>query len=170
MPSSEPSRALTTPSGPVFILDKAILQQAILASRAHPRRRVMQPIQRSEQALVQRLLNIMQPGSYVQPHKHPRPQAVELIQPIQGSIRAFIFDDKGSVTRSVCLKAGSIPCLLDIEPNVWHTFCALEPDTVVLEVKGGPYDASRDKIFADWAPSEQQPGAPSFLNALLAKE
>jgi len=36
---------------------------------------------------------------------------------------------------------------------------ALAPDTVILEIKKGPYSAMSDKDFASWAPEE---GAQGF--------
>jgi len=160
-------QCLDSPADPVFFLDEAHLQEGIAASRVHERKRIMVPIQRSETASVQRLLNIMQPGSYVQPHQHPRPQAVELAQVLQGSMRVWIFDDNGTVQLTRTCSAGSSESLVDIEPNVWHSFAALEPDTVILEIKGGPYNKSQDKIFADWAPVETEPEAADYLQGLL---
>ena len=45
----------------------------------------------------------------------------------------------------------------------------LEPDTVILEVKKGPYDANTDKKFASWAPAEGDPDALDFQKLLLAR-
>ncbi|MGD8861079.1 MAG: hypothetical protein PVI30_13820 [Myxococcales bacterium] len=36
---------------------------------------------------------------------------------------------------------------------------ALEPDTLIYEVKPGPWSAATDKSFAPWAPAEGDPGA-----------
>ncbi|MEM6600083.1 MAG: WbuC family cupin fold metalloprotein, partial [Verrucomicrobiota bacterium] len=147
-------QCLDSPTDPVFFLTQQRVQRGIAASRVNDRRRIMLPIQRSEAAPVQRLLNIMQPGSYVQPHQHPRPQAIELAHVLQGSICVWIFDDSGAVLESRTCTAGELESLVDIEPGVWHSFAALKPDTVILEIKGGPYDKTQDKIFAKWAPRE----------------
>ena len=37
------------------------------------------------------------------------------------------------------------------------------PDTVIFEVKPGPYDAATDKEFAPWAPPEGDPRAHAYL-------
>ncbi len=161
-------QCLPSPESPVFFLDAARLQQGIAASRVNERRRMMVPIQRSEAAPVQRLLNIMQPGSYVQPHRHPRPQAAELAYVIQGAMQVWIFDDAGAVTESRICRAGTAESLVDLEPDIWHSFAALEPDTVILEIKGGPYDKAQDKVFAPWAPNENEPAASAYLQQLLA--
>ncbi|MEM6886247.1 MAG: WbuC family cupin fold metalloprotein [Verrucomicrobiota bacterium] len=162
-------QCLDSPTDPVFFLTREHVEEGIAASRINKRRRIMLPIQRSEAAPVQRLLNIMQPGSYVQPHRHPRPQAIELAHVLQGAMRVWIFDDTGNVLQTRCCTAGSTESLVDLEPDIWHSFAALEPDTVILEIKGGPYDKSRDKIFAPWAPVETESEATAYLKALLEK-
>lgn len=161
-------QALPSPSGAVVYLDAETLAKGIEASKQSRRRRFMIPLQRSEAALVQRLVNILQPGSYVRPHKHPRPQAAELICVLQGAVRLFIFDDQGFLIETRRLLPGTTRAIADMEPGVWHSFAALEPDTVVLEIKGGPYDAALDKIWPDWAPQDPSPEAADYLAALLA--
>jgi cupin fold WbuC family metalloprotein len=59
------------------------------------------------------------------------------------------------------LDRGILGC--DIRPGVWHTIFALVPDTVVFEVKPGPYSPANDKDFAPWAPAEYSPEAAAFL-------
>jgi hypothetical protein len=55
---------------------------------------------------------------------------------------------------------------VDCREGVWHTFFALEPDTVVFEVKAGPHDAATDKEAAPWAPDENSPDAAAYLQHL----
>ena len=40
---------------------------------------------------------------------------------------------------------------IDFEGGTWHSFHALEKDTVLFEVKPGPYNPDADKEFAPWA-------------------
>jgi len=164
------TRSLPAPEGPVFHLDLATLERGIAASRENVRGRIMMPLQRDASAGVQRLLNFMQPGSYVQPHCHPESGAIETVIPVRGSIALWIFDVTGKVLAQHRLQAG-IPdaCLVDIEAGVWHTFSATELDTVVFEIKRGPYDPTLDKSFAPWAPFENDAAAPAYLADLLAE-
>lgn len=164
---SDIPKALTPPTGDFFFPSGDFWEEAVEASRQSPRRRIMVPIQRSETAPVQRLLNVMQPGSYVQPHRHPRPQASELAYVISGRIRVWIFEDDGTI-RETRECSSRIPCcLVDLEPGIWHTFAALEADTIILEIKGGPYDPDLDKEFAPWAPSETDFASAKYLKSLL---
>jgi cupin fold WbuC family metalloprotein len=157
--------ALPNVAGPCFTLDEATLQAGFKASASSPRLRIIMPIHRQQAALVQRMLNFMQPGSYVQPHLHPLESASETIQVLRGSIGFCVFDAQGLVTATYRLGADGLG-LIDIEPNVWHGFVILEPNTVILEIKRGPYDGAGDKIFASWAPDEPSPQSATYRKTL----
>ena len=149
--------ALPNASGPVFTVTDELLRIGCQEAAASPRQRIILPLHRSQEALVQRMLNFLQPGTYIQPHLHPLPQASETIHVIRGAIGFLIFDSAGALLSQHHLRADGLGCI-DIEPNVWHGFVTLEPDTVIIEIKRGPYDGPHDKVFASWAPSEGDAG------------
>ncbi len=156
--------ALPPVTGDVFVLDAAAISRGIAASRASPRLRIMLPMQRAASDGVQRLINFVQPGSYIRAHQHPMPRCVENITVLQGALGFLTFDENGGIKTDHHLVAGNAAsCMADIEQGVWHTFFALAPDTVVLEIKHGPYDAATDKRFADWSPAEDSPEAAVWL-------
>lgn len=156
--------AMSNPSGPVFELTPAILEEGLAESRLSPRRRMLLPIHREGDDLVQRMINFMQPGTYIQAHQHPRDWASETILVMSGVLGFITFDEDGKVITVSRLAAGD---LIDIEARVWHGVLALAPDTVILEIKRGPYDDT-DKVFAEWAPAENAEGAPDYLSWLLS--
>lgn len=156
--------AMSNPTGPVFELTPAILEEGLAESRLSPRRRMLLPIHREGEDLVQRMINFMQPGTYIQAHQHPRDWASETILVMSGVLGFITFDEDGKVITVSRLAAGD---LIDIEARVWHGVLALAPDTVILEIKRGPYDDT-DKVFAEWAPSENTEGAPDYLKWLLS--
>ncbi len=100
------------------------------------------------------------------------PQVMENIESItvlKGSVGFFVFEPNGDVQSLHRLEAGDpASCLVDIEPGVWHTFVPLADDTVVLEIKRGPYNAAIDKTFAAWAPGEGSAAALGYLRQLEA--
>ena len=110
---------------------------------------------------MQRMLNFLQPGTYIRPHLHPLDHASETICVLRGALGFVLFDDAGGVRETMVLRAGGLG-VVDIEPRVWHGMAALEEDTVLLEMKQGPYDAATDKVFADWAPEEGAGGAEEY--------
>jgi hypothetical protein len=137
--------ALDPPTGSLTLIDRGLVRGAVEYSRQSPRRRVIQPFHKQNSETLHRMLNAVQPDSYV----------------------FFTFDDDGSVTDSVLLSHDGDAFGVDLVPGIYHTFVALEPDTVIYEVKDGPYVASNDKSFAPWAPAEGDPAAPAYMARLL---
>jgi cupin fold WbuC family metalloprotein len=163
------SLALPPPVGRVCRITRAILENTVTAARLSPRRRIIQPFHRTEQAGLHRMLNAVQPGSYIAPHRHLDPPKDESWIVLQGALAFFAFDEHGAIVDSLEVRAGSDVFGVDLEPGVYHSFFALEPDTVVYEVKTGPYTPSSDKSFAPWAPREGDPGVAAYLARLQAE-
>ncbi|MCC5907196.1 MAG: WbuC family cupin fold metalloprotein [Balneolaceae bacterium] len=153
-------------SGDLFELTDELIENGLKASRESERLRMILPLHRSQEAEVQRMLNFLQPGTYVRPHYHPVPHATESIVVLRGSIRFFTHDDKGEVKTVSDLSAVPVPGLVDIEPNVWHSFLVLKPDTILFEAKKGPYNAQTDKAFASWSPAEGSPEVSGWLRSM----
>lgn len=155
--------ALPNATGPVFELTREIREEGFRESRLSPRRRIIFPIHRSSEDLVQRMLNFMQRGSYIQAHQHPREWATETIHVIAGELGFITFNEEGEILTVHRLGVGE---LIDIEARVWHAVIPLADDTLILEIKRGPY-CDEDKVFADWAPSESSEEAPAYLKWLM---
>jgi cupin fold WbuC family metalloprotein len=161
--------ALPTPTGELRLLGDAEIERALAASRASPRRRVILPFHASHAEPLHRMLNAMQPDSYVRPHRHLEPPKAEAWLVLRGAAALFTFEDDGRVREAVQLTAGREPFGVDLAPGVYHTVIARAPDTVLYEVKPGPYSAADDKAFAPWAPPEGDPDAPTYMASLLAE-
>ena len=163
------SLALPPPDGPIFFLDSVTLTAGLEASRTSARKRIMLPMHRSDQEGVQRLINFVQLGSYIRPHLHPMPECIENVTVLAGCLGFMTFDSEGQVLTRHRLMAGNAACcMVDIEQGVWHTLVPLAPDTVVLEIKRGPYQASTDKRFAPWSPIEGTESAHQWLEEVVA--
>lgn len=129
----------------------------------------MLPMNRSTTEGVQRLVNYIQRGSYIKPHLHPMPECIENLAVLQGAMGVIVFDESGTVLEAHHLIAGdAASSMIDIEQGVWHTLVPLADDTVILEIKRGPYDAKTDKSFAPWAPDEGTPEAQAWLRRMEA--
>ncbi len=163
-------KALAPPSQAVVPITLGVIERAVLASRESPRRRIIQPLHKRSDALLQRMLNALQPGSYIQPHRHGmNPARAESIVVLSGSICYVTFTDSGDVDAHCIVAAQSQQIGVDTEGGVYHTFFALEPDTVLFEVKPGPYDPAADKGFAEWAPAEGSDGTATYLAELAER-
>ena len=159
-------RALDAPPGEAVVLNAGLIERAVAASRKSPRGRIILPLHRSATDPYQRMLNAVQPGSYIRPHRHHDPPKGETVIVLRGAVRFLIFRANGAVARDVVLAARGGPYGLDVRPGVYHTFIALEPDSVVFEAKTGPYHERADKEFAPWAPAEGTPEAAQYLERL----
>lgn len=113
-----------------------------------------------------RMLNAMQPYSYIQPHRHLYPPKAESVIVLQGALLCFLFSPGGKVEEVHTLAAGSANFGIDSEPGVFHTFLALAEDTVIFEVKPGPYQPGSDKDLAPWAPAEGTPEVKGYMDFL----
>jgi cupin fold WbuC family metalloprotein len=109
---------------------------------------------------VQRLLNALEPGTYVPPHRHAAPAKWELMVLLTGRAVLLTFNDAGVVLERVDLDIRTP--VIEIPPAIWHTLTALDPQTVLLEVKPGPYVPVVPSDVAPWAPAEGSPGATAL--------
>ncbi len=115
---------------------------------------------------LQRLLNAMEPDTYVHPHKHETPNKREVFIILRGSIAVIIYDNTGTITNITILNHNNGIYGVEIPPSTWHSLVSLQTNSVLYEVKDGPYDVNTDKIFATWAPNENTKEATEYLNRL----
>ena len=161
-------KALSPPVDDLALISRRYVETAIAYSRESPRRRVIQPFHRTAADALHRMLNAMQPDSYVRPHRHRDPPKAEAWIVLHGALAFFTFDEQGAVRECVRLSADGDAFGVDLVPGVYHGLLALEADTVLYEVKTGPYREADDKAFAPWAPEEGSPDAPAYMQQLLA--
>jgi cupin fold WbuC family metalloprotein len=133
---------------------------ALLAeSRASTRRRAHLLLHAGHADQVQRLLIALQPGTYVRPHQHS--EQWEMLTCHRGRADIFAFAEDGTVRERHALHPAAP--VIQIPMGTWHGAIALEPDTIVLEIKPGPY---RPNEFAPWSLEESMPGAAQFVQWL----
>jgi len=111
---------------------------------------------------IQPFLLALDPDAYVRPHRHGGSGGREVVAALRGRALAAVFDDAGLVTEHAVLCAHGGTRAVEVEAGRWHTLLALEPGTVLLVVKEGPYDPASGKTPAPWAPAEGAPGAGAF--------
>lgn len=142
-------------------IDQALLARVSAAALAVPRLRRNHNLHR-EPDLVQRFLNAFQPGTYVRPHRHLREQpgaGFECFVVLQGAIGLVLLDDAGRVLQTERLQAGGALMGIELPEGTLHTLVALAPDSVMLEIKQGPYVSAADKDFLAAFPAEGTPEA-----------
>ncbi|WP_432821262.1 WbuC family cupin fold metalloprotein [Trichloromonas sp.] len=150
----------------VQVIDDNLLTSLSLAAKESPRLRKNHNLHASYDEPCQRLLNAVEPGSYIRPHRHLDPAKPESFLLLRGSLAALIFADDGQIERIVPLSVGSGCQGIDIPAGFWHSLVSLAPGTVFFETKPGPYQALSDKDFAPWAPAEGSLEAGAYLQFL----
>ncbi|MGE4279713.1 MAG: WbuC family cupin fold metalloprotein [Magnetospirillum sp.] len=130
-------------------------------ARAVPRLRKNLNLHDQLEDPIQRLLNALQPGTYIRPHRHP-PGVWETFILLQGRCAILLFDDAGCISERLELSADGT-LIAEIPTDTWHSVVALSPATLVLEIKPGPYVPG---VFTDWSPEETSPQAQDCLRWL----
>ena len=159
--------ALPAPDGDVVPLTLTMVGDLLTASKQSPRQRMLQRIHKDHRDPVHRMFNGLQPGTYIPPHRHLAPEKCETVLVVAGAMLFVEFDDQGTLLKHTLLQPGTETFGVDVAPHVYHTFVALKPDTLIFEVKTGPYEQSSDKDLPDWAPREGTPEAEAYLLALI---
>jgi cupin fold WbuC family metalloprotein len=143
-----------------------LIQGLIEQAAESPRKRVPYNFHTYDEP-VQRMINALQPGTYVTPHKHENPDKVELIAILIGKAALIHYGDTGDVQDIFILDENGPVRGVDIPPRVYHNFIALTP-CAVLEIIQGPYHPDTHKKFAAWAPKEGSAEAEDYLTRLEA--
>ncbi len=148
------------------IIDQALLQQVAEAGAASPRRRKNYNFHATDADASHRLLNAMEPDSYIPPHCHIDASKDETILILRGRIGMVLFSPEGVVTSTHVLAACGDKIGINIPHGQFHTLVALEPGCVFFESKAGPYQPLSVQEKASWAPNEGDPEAISYLKKL----
>ena len=152
----------------ITLITSALLDEATGAAQAHPRLRKNRNFHPADDFPSHRLLNAIEPGSYVAPHRHLDSLKDETMLVLRGRLGLVIFDDAGGIIRTVELTAGGASLGVDIPHGCWHSVLGLESGTVFFEAKAGPYLALQAEERASWAPQEGDVTAPGYLEKLRA--
>ena len=160
------ARALPAPDGEIVLISQTLVGQAVAESRASERQRTILPFHKSHADSLHRMFNAVQPGTYVQPHRHTLPPKPEAFVVLKGAIDFLIFDEAGELRLVGELVAGSDVFGIDVAAGHFHAFLVRAPDTLLYEVKPGPFAPTGDKDFAPWAPAEGTPEVPDYVNDL----
>ncbi|HMM12716.1 MAG TPA: WbuC family cupin fold metalloprotein [Bacteroidales bacterium] len=116
---------------------------------------------------LQRMLNAIEPGTYIRPHLHQNPDKREAFICLRGRFMVVEYNHDGSISDFIVLDATSGNYGCEIAAGRYHSIISLSSGTVAYELKDGPYDPSTDKKFAPWAPEEGSAEATAFIAKVL---
>ena len=147
----------------LHVVGRALLDGLSAQAAAHPRLRKNYNLHASEQEPCNRLLNAIQPGTYVAAHCHAETHKDETMVMVRGRMGVLAFDERGELVETVLLEAGGEQCSVTIPHGVFHSVVSLMAGTVFFEAKAGPYRPLQPAEKPVWAPAEGTPEAAAFL-------
>jgi cupin fold WbuC family metalloprotein len=149
-------------------INQQLLKKLSMEATALPRRRKNHNLHENSEAQAHRLLNAIEPDSYVMPHKHNDPNKGETIICLSGQLGLLVFDSTGNVEQKLILEAAGETVGVDIPYGIFHTVLALKSGTVFFEAKAGPFAPLTAEEKAPWAPVEGDDLAANYLTTLYA--
>lgn len=152
------------------IIDKALLDRTTEQARKESRLRKNYNLHERLCDPVNRLLNALEPGTYVPAHRHSHPAKDETVFVLRGSIVSVIFDDAGNIIERAVIDPAHGVYGFDIPAGQWHGLLVRESGTVVFEVKKGPFTPLTEEDIAPWTPrTDDKEGITRYLNWLAEK-
>lgn len=136
------------------IINRQLLNEISAAAAENPRLRKNWNIHPDDDFPAHRLLNAMEPASYIRPHRHLDPLKDETFLIVRGRLGILVFDDTGTVIEKLLLDARGENIGADIPSGVFHTAVSLETGTIFFEAKAGPYMALTETEKPEWAPAD----------------
>ena len=145
------------------IVTRELAAQLSAEAKLNPRLRKNYNLHPSDESCCHRLLNAIEPDSYIRPHRHLDTEKDEAFILISGRLGVVTFSDDGAVTETVLLSHVSGNLAADVPHGVYHTALSLESGTLFYETKAGPYRQLDEEEKAMWAPEDTDPQAQAFL-------
>jgi cupin fold WbuC family metalloprotein len=148
------------------IINSKLLSDLSSQAKVNPRLRKNLNLHKSYDEPSQRLLNAMEPDSYIRPHRHLRDPKPESFVGLRGKMVLLVFSDTGVVEQVIPFGPGEDVVGVDIPPGVWHTVICLQEGSVFYETKPGPFIPTYKKDMASWAPEEGAPDSSIYFENL----
>lgn len=150
----------------IRIVNRATLDRLTAEAVASPRLRKNLNFHASDEDACHRLLNAVEPRTYIQPHRHLGVGKEETVAVLRGKLGVVVFNEDGVVTRTFVMTPGGENVAVHVPRALWHTWVVLEKGSVFLESKAGPYRPFAPEEKAPWAPPESDPKAAAYLKSL----
>ena len=148
------------------VVTRELLQRITVEAIESPRLRKNHNFHPSDESRCHRLLNAIEPPSYIRPHRHLDPEKDEAFILMSGRLGIVLFADDGTVTETLLLYQANGNLAADIPHSIYHTALSLETGTIFYEAKAGPYLPLSDDEKASWAPEEGEQAAKEYLERL----
>lgn len=117
------------------MINDKIIQELHERALESPRLRANLCLHQSTSDSVQKMINVILPGSQIPIHRHTNSDETLII--LRGSIIILLYDNRGQLIKKIKL-IEKIQPVIDIKKGQWHSVEVQEPVTL-FEIKEGPY-------------------------------
>jgi cupin fold WbuC family metalloprotein len=146
-----------------FLITAETLDGISLQARQAPRLRKNFNFHHRDDDICHRLLNAMEPASYIQPHRHLDLNKDETLIVIRGKMGLVLFGNDGTVEGKALLKPSDPVQLVNLPHGKYHTLVSFEEGSVFFEAKAGPFLPLLPEERALWAPAETEEASAHYL-------
>ncbi|MCD7850509.1 MAG: WbuC family cupin fold metalloprotein [Parabacteroides sp.] len=151
----------------MILINEALLNETTERAKQSPRLRMNHNFHERLDDPVNRMLNALEPGTYLRPHRHLNPDKDEIFLLLRGRVAVFLFDDDGNVSRIQILDPKEGVYGAEIKAGAWHSLLVLESGSVIYEIKEGPFVPLSADNFAPWSPAPEETEAVRRYMELL---
>ena len=138
------------------IINEQLLDETQAKALQSPRLRMNYNFHEKLDDPINRLLNAMEPGTYLRPHRHLNPAKDEIFLLLRGNI-----------TEKTILNPKEGAYGAEIKAGTWHGLLVLESGSVIYEIKQGPFAPLAPENLAPWSPeAEDTKGVKKYLEWL----
>ena len=138
------------------LINHILLDQITQQAQNSPRLRMNYNFHKNLEDPINRLLNALEPNTYLRPHRHLNPDKDEIFLLLRGKVILFLFDEKGNITNKQLLDPSKGLYGAEIKAGIWHSLLVLESGTVIYEIKEGPFAPLGPENFAPWSPDPSE--------------
>jgi cupin fold WbuC family metalloprotein len=147
-------------------VSQQLLDRLSFQAKQSPRLRRNYNFHTSDGDACHRLLNAMEPDSYIQPHRHVAINKDETLAVIRGKMGLIIFNNEGDIEEMALLEPTGNVMMANIPRGTFHTLISLEGPSVFFESKAGPFLPLTQDEKAHWAPNEGDKASTEYLMSL----
>ena len=140
---SGPSWVGNTKNDMTTKITQAVLDNLTKEAKESPRLLMHMDLRNNVNDQSQRMIIAIEPGSVVPIHRHQKTS--ETVVCLRGKIVVELYDDLERIcTDSIIITPNGQTIAVNIPIGQWHTAHALDSETVIMEVKDGPYEPLSD--------------------------
>lgn len=126
------------------IITQQVLDETCLLAAQNERLRMNYNLHDELDEPVHKMVNAFQLGTILPIHRHLHPAKKETFVLLQGKLEVIIFNEDRTEKSRIELSKESGNLMVELMPEDWHLIEVLESDTVILEIKQGPYIPFQD--------------------------